>query len=69
MPSYLIYSLYFKEHLVKYRVEYDPSWRVLESITRNVGKESPYENIFGGLETQHQQLRYFRSNFRLVVSC
>ena len=41
----------------------------IQAITRDVGEQSPYGNIFRGLETQHQQLRYFRSNFRLVVSC
>ncbi len=40
-----------------------------ESILQHVSDDSAYANIFKGLETQSQQLRYFRNHFHLVVSC
>ena len=38
-----------------------------EDILHHVSEDSPYAKIFKGLETQSQQLRYFRSHFNLVV--
>ena len=41
---------------------------VKQVIQEELSDSSSLVNIFTGLETQHQQLRYFRSNFKLVVS-
>ena len=41
--------------------------QVVDHIRGELSEQSPYANVFQGLETQHQQLCYFRRNFKLVV--
>lgn len=40
---------------------------IIASAMVHMTEESPFMNIFRGLQTQHQQLTYFRRHFGLVV--
>ena len=40
---------------------------VSDLILQELGDSNPLLHIFHGLETHHQQMRFFRTNFRLVV--
>lgn len=39
---------------------------VSDLILQELGDSNPLLHIFHGLETHHQQMRFFRTNFRLV---
>ena len=41
---------------------------IIASAMVHMTEDSPFMNIFCGLQTQHQQLAYFRRHFGLVVS-
>ena len=41
---------------------------IIASAVVHMTEESPFMNIFRRLQTQHQQLAYFRRQFGLVVS-
>ena len=41
---------------------------VLKSVLTHLDVDSPFSDIFRGLKTHHQQLKYFKEEFNLIVS-